>query len=68
MILLQMPRFARNNHVELTLMDKVIEEADFISLHLPLLPETRGLVNDALPEQDEKRFVPDQHLAWRSGG
>ena len=27
------------------LLDKVITEADFISLHLPLLPETRGLIN-----------------------
>ncbi len=25
---------------------EVIAEADFVSLHLPLLPETRGLVND----------------------
>ncbi len=37
--------FARDNHVELTSMESVIERADFISLHLPLLPETRNLVN-----------------------
>jgi D-3-phosphoglycerate dehydrogenase len=39
--------FAKANHVELVSLDKVIEEADFISLHLPLLPETRGVVNDS---------------------
>jgi D-3-phosphoglycerate dehydrogenase len=33
--------------VELTGMDEVLRQADFVSLHLPLLPETRGLVNDA---------------------
>ena len=27
-------------------MDGVIAQADFVSLHLPLLPETRGLVNE----------------------
>ncbi len=39
--------FARDNHVELTSMDEVIATSDFVSLHLPLLPETRGLVNEA---------------------
>ena len=38
--------FAKENHVELVAMDDVICQADFVSLHLPLLPETRGLVND----------------------
>jgi len=38
--------FAKDNHIELATMDEVIEQADFISLHLPLMPETRGLVND----------------------
>ncbi len=37
--------FAIKHQVELTTMERVIAEADFISLHLPLLPETRGLVN-----------------------
>ena len=27
-------------------MEEVLAQADFLSLHLPLMPETRGLVND----------------------
>jgi len=38
--------FAKGNHVELDTMDEVIKQADFVSLHLPLLPETRGIVNE----------------------
>jgi D-3-phosphoglycerate dehydrogenase len=38
--------FAKDNHIELATMEEVIEKADFVSLHLPLLPETRGIVND----------------------
>jgi D-3-phosphoglycerate dehydrogenase len=38
--------FAKANSIELGTMDQVIEQSDFISLHLPLLPETRGIVND----------------------
>ena len=38
--------FANENHVELATMEEVICQADFVSLHLPLLPETCGLVND----------------------
>jgi D-3-phosphoglycerate dehydrogenase len=37
--------FAEQNHVQLKTMDEVVAESDFVSLHLPLLPETRGLVN-----------------------
>ncbi len=38
--------FAKDNHVELASMEDVICQADFVSLHLPLLPETRSLVNE----------------------
>jgi D-3-phosphoglycerate dehydrogenase len=37
--------FINENHIQLCSMDQVVAESDFISLHLPLLPETRGLVN-----------------------
>jgi len=39
--------FAEEHGVRLSSMDNVIASSDFVSLHLPLLPETRGLVNDA---------------------
>jgi len=39
--------FAKDNHIELASVDEVIGQADFVSLHLPLLPETRGIVNEA---------------------
>jgi phosphoglycerate dehydrogenase-like enzyme len=32
--------------VELTGKDDVLAQADFLSLHMPLLPGTRGVVND----------------------
>ncbi|HEX5838035.1 MAG TPA: phosphoglycerate dehydrogenase [Anaerolineales bacterium] len=38
--------FAKENRVELAAMEEVIAQADFVSLHLPLLPETRCLVNN----------------------
>jgi len=34
----------RAEHVE---MDRVFAESDFVSLHVPLLPETRGLISSA---------------------
>jgi D-3-phosphoglycerate dehydrogenase len=38
--------FMKVNGIVLASMDTVIAKSDFLSLHLPLLPETRGLVND----------------------
>jgi D-3-phosphoglycerate dehydrogenase len=38
--------FAKDNHVDLLTLDEVIEQADFVSLHLPLLTETRCMVNE----------------------
>src|SRR5262249_31636668 len=37
----------RELHAEYRGFDALLAEADFISLHLPLLPETRGLFNAA---------------------
>jgi D-3-phosphoglycerate dehydrogenase len=39
-------RFANLYKVELTSLDNLIKESDYISLHLPLLPETRKMVNE----------------------
>ncbi len=38
---------ARELGITMTEMDEVLAQADFVSLHLPLLAETRGLVGDA---------------------
>ena len=46
--------FAKDNQVELTTMEMVIDRSDFISLHLPLLPETRNLVNEAFLSRMKK--------------
>ena len=37
--------FARANGVELLERDEVVARADFLSLHVPVLPETRDMVN-----------------------
>ena len=37
--------FARAYQVELVPLDVLLSQADFVSLHLPLLPETRALVD-----------------------
>ena len=34
-------------HAEHVEMDRVFAESDFVSLHVPLLPETRGLISSA---------------------
>jgi D-3-phosphoglycerate dehydrogenase len=46
--------FAEQHQVDLATMDDVIEQADFLSLHLPLLPETRCLVNDSFLSKMKK--------------
>lgn len=37
--------FARDHEIELAAPDEVVRAADFVSLHLPLLSTTRGMVN-----------------------
>ena len=37
--------FAARHNVELCALEQVLAQADFISLHMPLLPETRGIVD-----------------------
>jgi len=46
--------FAADNGVLLASMDEVIASSDFLSLHLPLLPETQGLVNDGFLSRMKK--------------
>jgi phosphoglycerate dehydrogenase-like enzyme len=40
------PAFAAQHGIELVSPEAVVAQADFLSLHTPLLPETRNLVND----------------------
>jgi D-3-phosphoglycerate dehydrogenase len=40
-------RFAGQYCIGMLPLDEVLAQSDFVSLHLPLLPETRGLVDDA---------------------
>jgi phosphoglycerate dehydrogenase-like enzyme len=37
--------FARANQVRYVELDELFQQADYVTLHTPLLPETRGLVN-----------------------
>lgn len=39
-------RLARELGIDLMGLEDVLAQADFVSLHLPLLPETRGMVDD----------------------
>jgi D-3-phosphoglycerate dehydrogenase len=39
--------FVRQRNIELVPLADLLSRSDFISLHCPVLPETRGLVNDA---------------------
>ncbi len=39
-------QYAQANGITLAGMDEVIAAADFLSLHLPLTPETKGMVNE----------------------
>ena len=48
------PAVARDLRVELTVLDEVLKAADFVSLHLPLLPSTRGMVNEAFLSKMKK--------------
>jgi len=46
--------FAKEYQVELASLDHVIEQADFVSLHLPLSAETRGMVDETFLNKMKK--------------
>src|SRR5512135_1055038 len=48
------PAVARDLHVDMTTLEQVLKEADFVSLHLPLLPSTSGMVNEAFLSKMKK--------------
>ncbi len=50
--------FAMEHNVQLVKQEEAIQEADFLCLHLPLLPETRALVNaDFLSKMKKSSFL-----------
>jgi D-3-phosphoglycerate dehydrogenase / 2-oxoglutarate reductase len=49
---------ATESGVELTSFDRVLAEADFLTVHLPLTPETRGILNrEALGKMKKTAFL-----------
>ncbi|MGB7877072.1 MAG: phosphoglycerate dehydrogenase [Anaerolineales bacterium] len=46
--------FAKDHQVELASLDNVIEQADFVSLHVPLSAETRGMVDETFLNKMKK--------------
>jgi phosphoglycerate dehydrogenase-like enzyme len=48
------PVFTEMNRIPLLGMDEVLSRSDIISLHLPLLPETKGMVNSAFIKRMKK--------------
>ena len=49
---------ATESGADLTSFDRVLAEADFLTLHLPLTPETRGILNgDALRKMKKTAFL-----------
>ena len=49
--------FANNHQVRFTSVDEIIETCDFISIHLPLIPETAYLLNYNLMSRMKKNAI-----------
>ena len=47
-------QYAQANGITLAGMDEVISAADFLSLHLPLTPDTKGMVNEVFLSKMKK--------------
>ncbi|MFB5265576.1 hydroxyacid dehydrogenase [Paenibacillus enshidis] len=48
---------AAESGIRLAAMEEVLQNSDFISLHVPLLPETKGLIHQAAIEQMQPHAV-----------
>jgi len=46
--------FAKLHNIALVPLEELVSQSDFISLHLPVLPETRGMVNDTFIQSMKK--------------
>ncbi len=49
-------------------LEELLREADVVSLHSPLFPETRGMINSRHARADEAVGFPDQYVARAAGG
>jgi len=49
--------FANNHQVRFTSVDEIVETCDFISIHLPLIPETAYLLNYDLMSRMKKNAI-----------
>ena len=58
---------ARYQGGEAMSLDRLLTTSDVVSLHVPLAPETRHLIDKRAARADEAVRVPDQHVA-RPGG
>jgi phosphoglycerate dehydrogenase-like enzyme len=54
--------------VEKVDLDTLMARSDIVSLHAPLLPETRHMIDDPPTRPHEGRRDADQHGARRVGG
>ena len=59
--------YARAHGIELTSLETLLRESDFVTLHAPHTPETDRLINDRPAAPDEALGVPHQHRARRPG-
>ena len=59
--------FAREG-VERVEFAELLKQSDYVSIHTPLLPETRGLFNAEVVRSDEARRLPGQHGARADRG
>ena len=48
-------------------LDELLTQADIVSLHCPLTPQTQGMIGAKRACQDEAAGPPDQHRARRGG-
>ncbi len=53
--------YAKEHDIYLGELGEIVPKADFVSLHLPLTPETKNLVNDGFSRSHEKRLIPGQY-------